>query len=107
MLLSLRHMCSGFGVDELSERQRSQFLLKWAKRSSFTWKEIIQHPKHGLGYEMMPARQIHPTPPEHLQQDKYMVFRHDGNQPVVGFKVGDVFHALWFEADYGDVYDHG
>lgn len=91
----------------MTERQRSEFLVKWVKRCAFTWKELQQHPRHALGFEMLPRKQIKPEPPDHLREDMYMVFRHDGNLPFVGFKAGDTFYVLWIEADYGDLYDHG
>jgi hypothetical protein len=104
--LSLRHLQSGYGVDELSSSQQAAFLVKWAKRSVFTWKELTAHQKHGLGSEQLPAKSIKRNPPEQLAQDKYMVLRHEGNQPFVGYKIGDTFYVLWIEANYGDVYDH-
>ncbi len=35
-----------------------------------------------------------------------MVFRHDGNLPFAGFKVGDTFYVLWIKTRYGDLDDH-
>lgn len=105
-LLSLRHLRSGYGVEDLTVEQRAAFLTKWAKRSQFSWKDLGLHPKHGLGYEQLPSRQIKRDAPEHLTQDKYMVMRHEGNHSFVGFKAGDTFYALWIEAAFGDVYDH-
>lgn len=105
-VLSLRHLRNGYGVEELSQSQRSEFLIKWAKRSQHTWTELVQHRKHGLGYELLPKKQIKKDAPDHLSQEKYMVVRHEGNLPVVGFKAGDIFFALWIEANYGDIYDH-
>lgn len=105
-VLSLRHLQSGYGVEELTHSQCSAFLIKWAKRSQHTWTELVQHGKHGLGSELMPKTQIKKTAPEHLARDKYMVIRHEGNLPVVGFRAGDIFYALWIEAAFGDVYDH-
>ena len=107
LLLSFRHIQPRFGVDEMSERQRSEFLIKWAKRCGFTWTELGLHTKHGLGYEMLPRSQFKPTPPEALTEDKYMLFRHDANLPFAGFKAGDTFYFLWIETRYGDLYDHG
>jgi hypothetical protein len=104
--LSLRHVRTGFSVKDLTQEQRSEFLLKWEKRSAFSWSELATHPKHGLGFEQLPKKQIKKVAPEHLAQEKYMVLRHEGNHPIVGFKVGEVFYALWVEANYGDVYDH-
>ena len=105
-VLSLHHLQRGFHVEDLADDQCASFLKKWAKRSTFTWTELGTHDKHGLGFEMLPKKIMKPVPPESLQQDKYMVFRHHGNLPFVGFKAGDTFHVLWIEASYDDVYKH-
>jgi len=104
--LSLRHLQNGYGVEELSPTQQAAFLVKWAKRSVFTWTELSTHPKHGLGSEQLPSHQIKRIPPEKLAQNKYMVLRHEGNHAFVGYKISDTFYVLWIEANYGDVYDH-
>jgi len=104
--LSLRHLQRDYGVEELSVPQRAAFLLKWAKRSQITWVDLNAHQRHGLGSEQMPASQIKPTAPQELAQERYMVFRHDGNLPFAGYRVGDTFYVLWIEAKYGDLYDH-
>lgn len=105
-VLCLRYLRSGYGVDELTVGQRSDLLVRWAKRCRFTWSELNTHHRHGLGWEMLPEHQIKKNPPEELAQDKYMVLRYSGNQPLIGFRAGDVYHALWVEAKYGDVYNH-
>lgn len=105
-LLSMRHVQGSYDIGRMTEEQRSEFLLKWWKRSDFTWQELGQHPKHGLGWEMLKKTFIKPSVPEELEQDKYMVFRHKGNLPFVGFKAGDVFHVLWVATSYEEVYDH-
>jgi len=105
-MLSFKHIRQGYCVEELSERQRSEFLLKWFKRAKFTWAELGLHAKHSLGFEFMPHNEIKPMVPEYLRQEKYMVFRHEGNLPIVGFKAGDIFYVLWIEKEYGQVYKH-
>lgn len=107
LLLSLRHIQPRFSVEEMSERQRSDFLVKWAKRCGFTWAELQRHQKHGLGFEMLPRKHFRPQVPESLEEDSYMVFRHGGNLPFAGFKAGDTFYVLWIEVKYGDLYKHG
>lgn len=47
LLLSFRHLQPRFGVDEMTEHQRSEFLRKWAKRCTYTWKELHQ-PKSAI-----------------------------------------------------------
>lgn len=105
-LLSLRHVQAGFGIEDMSHQQCQQFLVKWSKRSTFTWAELGIQGKHGLGFEHLPARKFRPSVPESLEEDKYMVFRHDGNHVFAGFKAGDAFYVLWVEASYGDLYKH-
>ena len=88
-LLCLRHLQSGWGFDEASADQCQQFLVKWAKRAALAWTELVQHGRHGLGSEKIPRKQIKPDVPEHLQvEDHYLVFRHEGNLPFVGFRSG-------------------
>ena len=51
--------------------------------------------------------QIRPSVPQRFQdQPKTMVFRYDGNLPMAGFRVDDVFHVLWIEPAFGKLYDH-
>lgn len=70
------------------------------------WDDLVHHPKHGLGWEKLPKHVINPMIPEHLELSKYMVFRHEGNRPFVGFRSGDVFHVLWVEKKWNDLYQH-
>jgi hypothetical protein len=106
-MLSLRHIQPRFGVEEMTEKQRSEFLVKWAKRSAFTWQELTQQQKHGLGWNDLDAKAIKPSIPSSLKQNKFMVFRHERNMPFVGFKAGDTFFVLWIETKWNEVYDHG
>lgn len=105
-LLSLRHVQPGHAIEGLDDRQCAQFLRKWAKRSQFKWEDLRKHERHGLGWEMLPSNQVRPKIPERLDRAKYMVFRHEGNLPMIGFRAGDAFYVLWVEANYGDVYEH-
>lgn len=107
LLLSFRHLRKGWGIEDLNDKQRSDFLIKWAKRCTHTWRDLRTHSRHGLGYEMIPSRSIYPNAPEELAEEKYMVFRHQGNLPFAGFKAGDTFYVLWIEKQYGDLYNHG
>ncbi len=104
--LSLRYLQPNFGIEQLSERQRSEFLAKWAKRSTLTWKELATHDRHGLGSDQLPRREIRPQIPEMFEEDKFYVYRHDGNLPFVGTKIGDTLYVLWIEAKYGQLYKH-
>lgn len=91
----------------MTPEQCRDFLIKWEKRAKLTWKELHQHPKHGLGSENLPKRIFKPALALELERDSYTVFRHQGNLPFAGFRVGDVFHVLWIEAKYNELYEHG
>lgn len=107
-ILSLARLQPRFGVDEMSEHQRSEFLVKWHKRSQLTWTELERQGKHGLGSEKLPMSMIRPRVPEFLEdEDKITIYRHEGNLPFAGFRAADVFYVIWIETKYGDLYDHG
>jgi hypothetical protein len=93
-------------VDELTSAQCREFLRKWHNRARPSWRELVQHSRHGLGSEQLPCRIFKPRIPESLECDRYTVFRHEGNLPFAGFRSGDVFHVLWIEARYNELYDH-
>lgn len=93
-VLCLRHVQSGWGVGELTDAQCREFLVKWEKRAKLTWKQLVQHPRHGLGSELLPSSKFNPSPPQELARDRYMVFRHEGNHPFAGFRTGDTFHVF-------------
>ena len=89
----------------MASEQCQQFLIKWSC-ALLSWNELIHHRRHGLGYEKIPKRLIKPAIPEHLDLETYLAFRHQGNLPFVGFRTGDVFHVLWVERRYNDLYNH-
>jgi hypothetical protein len=96
----------GWGFDETSPDQCQELLIKWAKRACLTWTELVHHRRHGLGSEKLPKGKIRPQIPQHLELDDYLVFRHQGNLPFVGFRSGDVFDVLWIETEFNTLYQH-
>ncbi|APT93244.1 hypothetical protein CPHO_10465 [Corynebacterium phocae] len=86
---------------------RAEFLTKWHKRSMLTWKELKSHKKHGLGYEDLSEKCFAvQVPPQFQGTKKFRVFRHKGNLPFVGVQQGAVFHVVWIETKYGELYKH-
>lgn len=35
-----------------------------------------------------------------------MAFRYHGKRPMLGVRINEVFHVLWIERQFGDVYAH-
>jgi hypothetical protein len=72
------------------------------------WIDIHQSGRHAAGTESIQAEQIKaPIPTKFADQEKFMAFRYFGKLPMVGVRIRDVFHVLWIERQFGDVYDHG
>lgn len=104
----LNHMQSGFSVEDLAKDARAEFAMALYKRRGMTWTEIQQAPKLGLGSEKMPAASIRATIPRAFSDvEDFLVLRYSGKLPMAGVRVGDVFHIVWLEPQFGDLYDHG
>ncbi len=101
-------MRSGFSVSDLQTDAKEAFLQTIERRGNLTWEQVLLDGKHGLGTEQMPSSSIIPSlPPGWDKSSDYTVLRYFGNLPMVGWRDRDVFHIVWVEANYGDVYDHG
>ncbi|MEB4208742.1 hypothetical protein [Mycobacterium sp. 94-17] len=105
----LHHLHNGYDVKALEDKDaQAQLALAMHKCAQLQWKQIHQTGRKASGTEMIPADQIKaPIPPKFADQDKFMAFRYNGKLPMVGVRINDVFHVLWVERQFGDVYDHG
>jgi len=86
------------------------FLIRLQKLSLLGWYGIRTSGRHQYGMEKIPLRQLKPTnfpkivTPEVEELD---VFRAVGdNRPMVGLQQGKIFHVIYIEANFGDVYRH-
>jgi len=87
-----------------------KFLFRLQKLSNLGWEEIRKSPKHSFGTSQIPINELKPTifpsivTPEvtHLT-----VFRANGdNRPFLGIQSKDIFHVIFIEAVFNDIYDH-
>lgn len=105
--LSFRLLEKGWGFEDLSPDKAHAFLEKWIKRGNMTWDEIMQAPKHGLGSESLPAKQILPQLPKWMDTNsKLIVLRHFDRLAQVGIRHSDVFEVVWIEPEYNKLYSH-
>jgi hypothetical protein len=103
----LNFLQDGFNLHALDTEGQAAFALTLQKLASFKWKELITAPRHGCGTEHISAAQIKPKIPDKFQdQNKFLVFRYNGKLPMAGVRVEDVYHVLWIERWYGELYDH-
>ncbi|MEJ2853749.1 MULTISPECIES: hypothetical protein [unclassified Saccharothrix] len=103
----LRHLQSGFDVGNLSRDGQASFAMALQKRASMTWLEIIQANRHGLGSENIPRSAIKARiPPHFADAEQFLVLRYDGRKPMAGVRTGAIFHILWIECEFNELYAH-
>lgn len=85
-----------------------EFLLRLKKLSELGWQEIAKSGRHGFGMEKIPREIIkHDIPPQITPEVPLFAFRATGsNLPFVGFREGRIFHIIFVETVFGDIYDH-
>ena len=104
----LHYLTPGFDVAGLDQQAQAAFACCLQKLACSCWKELVTAPRHGQGTEHIPRSQIKPAVPERFQDnDRFLAFRYSGKLPMAGVRVDDVFHILWIERWYGELYDHG
>ncbi|QVI29472.1 hypothetical protein MN2019_09375 [Mycolicibacterium neoaurum] len=87
---------------------QAQFALTLHKCAQLRWQDFGQAGRKGAGTELIPKGQIRaPIPSKFSHQDRFMAFRYKGQLPMLGVRINEVFHVLWVERQFGDVYDHG
>lgn len=85
------------------------YLMRLQKLSILGWQEIRKSSRHNFGMEKIPVSQIKPELPKDFTRDveELDVFRAVGdNRPMLGFQEGRIFHVIFIEAKFGDVYNH-
>lgn len=88
----------------------NKFIIRLMKLSSLGWKEIRKSGRHGFGTEQIHISQIKPKKRVSITEDiDYLtVFRaHGDNRPFLGLNVYGIFHVIYIEANFCDIYDHG
>lgn len=109
-MFCFQYLQSGFAVTDLPQHLQAKLALRLAEIAQHKWKECELTNKHSqFGIEHLDAGAIKPASIATFSDvRKFVVFRYTGdNRPMIGMRVGNVFHLLWIEKDFGQVYDHG
>jgi hypothetical protein len=87
----------------------TNFLQRLQRLSRLSWVEISKEPVHGYGTEEIPVEQLIPQPCFIIQgREKLTVFRaNSDNRVFLGYREGIVFHIVYIETRFGDIYRHG
>ncbi|HHT9079556.1 hypothetical protein [Flavobacterium psychrophilum] len=87
----------------------SDFVERLKKLSALTWHQINAADRHGFGTEKMPINKIKPQLPNFVtpEVETLTVFRANGdNRPFLGLRKGVVFHIIFIEEKFNDIYNH-
>lgn len=84
------------------------FINRLTKLSQLGWEEIGTSRRHSFGFEKIPRDIIKPGIPSNITPDvQLLAFRATGdNHPFIGFREGKIFHILFIESAFGDIYNH-
>lgn len=84
------------------------FVFRLKKLSELGWKQIATSHRHGFGMEKIDRDSIKPSIPSIVTPEvPLFAFRAAGNNlPFVGFRDDKIFHVLFVETSFGDIYHH-
>jgi hypothetical protein len=106
---SLEHLQtkSKYCLSCCSKDQKAAFANKLKELSELQWKQIINSPKHGNGYEIIKENSLKIDIPARVKKfaKTIVAFRFHAKHPMVGFIEHDTFYILWFDHDF-TLYKH-
>lgn len=105
---SFRYLVNGHGIDECTDREKSQILDAIYRRCQLCWRDLRQADRHKLGYEQIARTSLKVGVPRHVTDDvTFIAFRCIGMAPMIGYRGSDnIFYVLWIDRAFG-CYDHG
>ena len=86
------------------------FLLRLTTLSNLGWDGMRSSDKHAYGMGKIPNAKIFPSLPAFITPDvkDLTTIRANGNNlPFVGLQNEKIFHVIYIETKFGDIYDHG
>lgn len=107
-LFSFRHLQHTSFTDCKEVTFFPSFMKRLKNLSELGWNGIHTSQRHGYGMEKLPQNIIKPQLPTIITPEvQLFAFRATGNNlPFVGFREGKIFHIVFIETSFGDIYDH-
>jgi len=95
-------------VSKCNKEEKLSFVDKMRALSTMAWNQIWSTPHLGLGCEKIERQRIKGAAiPATIGPDiNFLAIRFHGTKPMVGFRVDNIFHIVWFDRNF-DLYDHG
>lgn len=88
----------------------ARFVERLNKLCNLSWKAINIAHRHGFGTEKISTDKIKPRLPHFVTPEvkELTVFRANGdNRPFLGLRKNNIFHIIFLEEVFNDIYDHG
>ena len=103
----LRHIDSHYCISSCDVNEKASFADTLRNLSQLTWSELRSSPHRGMGCEKIARDALkRPIPPGITEDVTFLAFRFHGKKPMVGYRVNEMFHIIWFDRDF-TLYDHG
>lgn len=110
-VFSFLYLHKKHGINKNEKDTNSALLYRLKQLSELPWIKIQYTDKHGFGSEKIDQSAIKPDIPSHVTPDTpLLALRYSGNLPFVGYRDPIhkfIFHIIYVEKKYGDVYEHG
>ena len=85
---------------------KAAFAEKIRQMSQMTWVQLRTAHRHGAGSEKISHDAIKRPIPTNVPEDATLLaFRFSGMKPMVGYRMQNLFHIIWFDRDF-TLYDH-
>ncbi|MCC8114125.1 MAG: hypothetical protein LIP03_09075 [Bacteroidales bacterium] len=89
------------------------FFISWVNRlnkySQLTWTDLYTSQRHSFGTENIPIHSLkrQPNLPKDFEADSLIALRATGsNHPMLGFRENNIYHVVFLESQFGDIYNH-
>jgi hypothetical protein len=103
-----KYIHQDFTVQKCDNDKKVALIEQITTLSQLSWNDIQVSPRHGLGCEKLPLKSIKPKMPNFITEEVtyLLVFRYSGKLPFAGFRNRFIFHILFIENNFGDLYNH-
>ena len=85
-----------------------EFICRLHQYSTLGWQEKQTSGRHSFGFEYLPQTKMKHSLPTIITPDvDLMILRSSNdNKALVGFREWNIFHIIFIEANFNDIYDH-
>lgn len=85
------------------------FLLRLKNYSDLGWNEMSTDNRHNYGWEFLPQERMKNKLPNAVTPEVQLMVLRSANdkRAMVGFREWNIYHIIFIEAVFNDIYEHG